>query len=274
MLLTLRSLTEIVYATDAGDPLVANVASSPAGAAGVPVTVSGTLAVVIAAEPTGFATAPTIGDAVGTGATSTTVPAGGYAGDKPNTSASGNTLSPVLDTPPEYDLDLDLIFQTLVARITRLPGSLVRPRWQPTVGKVPTPDPGTDWCAIGITTIDPDANPYIEHFGDGLGSDEYVRHEQIALFATFYGAHAAHYAMLLRDGLAVPQNSENLLGYGIRVVSCDRARSAPELYNQQWVRRYDMGVTFRRKVARTYRILNIIDAPVELISDDIGIIGA
>ena len=150
-----------------------------------------------------------------------------------NTSATGDVLSPVLDTPPEYDDDLDALFQPIVAQITGLDGSLVRPRWQPTVGKVPTPNPGTDWCAIGVTTITPDANPYIEH-----------------------------------------QGGEKLLDYGIRVVSCNHARAVPEFYNQQWVRRYDIGVTFRRKVSRTYRILNIIDAPVELISDDIGIIGA
>lgn len=191
-----------------------------------------------------------------------------------NTSATGDVLSPVLDTPPEYDDDLDALFQPIVAQITGLDGSLVRPRWQPTVGKVPTPNPGTDWCAIGVTTITPDANPYIEHQGGDLGADNYARHEQIELFATFYGACAAHYAMLLRDGLAIPQNSEKLLDYGIRVVSCNHARAVPEFYNQQWVRRYDIGVTFRRKVSRTYRILNIIDAPVELISDDIGIIGA
>ncbi|WP_458259525.1 phage neck terminator protein, partial [Burkholderia cenocepacia] len=32
---------------------------------------------------------------------------------------------------------------------------------------------------------------------------------------------------------------------------------APDLVNQQWVRRYDMTVKLRRKVTRTYAVLNL-----------------
>jgi len=42
--------------------------------------------------------------------------------------------------------------------------------------------------------------------------------------------------------------------------------------NQQWIKRYDIGVVLRRQVKRSYGILNILSANPTLISDEIGII--
>ncbi len=188
----------------------------------------------------------------------------------PNTSATGGYLAPVAASPPLEDADLDAQFQQAVAGITGLPGQNVRPRWQPTNPK--QPEPSVNWCAIGVMDITPDAGPYLKHIGAGQGQDDLNRHEQIELACTFYGPQAQRYAAALRDGLALPQNIEALNQVGIAFVECQPFRPVPELVNQQWIRRYDMALTFRRQVKRTYGVLNVLSADAVLISDAIGII--
>lgn len=39
------------------------------------------------------------------------------------------------------------------------------------------------------------------------------------------------------------------------------------MVNQQWVRRYDMTVTLRRKITRTYLVLNLKSATVATTTD-------
>lgn len=177
-------------------------------------------------------------------------------------------MSPVAASPPLEDADLDSQFQEAVAGITSLPGSLVRPRWQPNTPK--QPEPSVNWCAIGVMDVIPDDGPFIQHVSAGNGSDDYIRHEQINLACTFYGPGAQLNASALRDGFAIPQNMEALNGVGIYFVECGPLRPAPELVNQQWIRRYDLMVRFRRQVKRTYGVLNVFSANVELISDEIG----
>jgi hypothetical protein len=36
----------------------------------------------------------------------------------------------------------------------------------------------------------------------------------------------------------------------------------PELINNQWVRRYDLHITLRRKIIRSYGINSLLSAPV------------
>lgn len=188
----------------------------------------------------------------------------------PNNSATGGYLSPAVASPPLEDADLDAQFQKAVVGITGLPGKYVRPRWQPTVPK--QPEPSVNWCAIGVTAIAPDDGAYIKHFGTGDGHDDYVRHEDIELACSFYGPQAQRYATYLRDGLAIPQNVEQLKLGGIAWVECEALRAAPEFINQQWVKRYDLTARFRRQVKRTYGVLNIVSANPVLISDEIGVI--
>ena len=187
-----------------------------------------------------------------------------------NTSATGGYLSPLVVSPPQEDTDLDLLFQGAIAGISGLAGNLVRPRWQPTIPVVP--EANINWCALSVTVEESQDFPYIEHVGAGNGSDTFIRHEDIELFCTFYGPNAQQKAALLRDGFYIPQNLEALNLAGIGFVEADSIRAAPELFNQQWVKRYDLTLRFRRKVQRTYPVLNILSATPEIISDDIGII--
>lgn len=185
-----------------------------------------------------------------------------------NTTATGGYLSPLVQSPPLEDSGLDAFFQQMVAGITGLPGNMVRPRWQPYVPK--QPEPSIDWCAIGITIIEPDAGPYIVHDGAanaGLGLDHMQRHESIDLACTFYGPQAATYAAIFRDGIALPPNTDILRQNGMGLVECGEFRAVPDIVNQQWIRRYDIVPRFRRQVLRDYPVLNIVSVPDQITAD-------
>lgn len=185
-------------------------------------------------------------------------------------SSTGGYLQPGALSPPIGDASLEAIFQAAITGITGLPGNMIRPMWQPSPPKMP--EPSVTWAAMGIAATTPDAGPYIEHQPGGSGTDSYQRHEDIELFCTFYGPQGQSYASAFRDGLAIPQNNEALGLQGVSWVECGPLRSAPELFNQQWIRRYDLTIRFRRQVKRTYQVLNILSSSDVLVSDTIGTI--
>lgn len=185
-----------------------------------------------------------------------------------NTSATGGYLQPVYETPPDTDNALDAIFQRAVVGITGLEGKYVRPRWQ---GVTPVvPERSVDWCSMSVELIRQDDSPYIEHKSPDEGADEYVRHEDIVFLSTFYGENAMRYATKLKDGLTIPQNLETLKTDGIAFIDSEPLRSVPELFNQQWIKRYDLRCRFRRKVTRVYPILNLLAVEVEVYKDVLG----
>jgi len=173
-------------------------------------------------------------------------------------SSTGGYLLPAVTSPPLEDAALDAIFQQMVVGITALPGNMVRPRWQPNPPK--QPEPITNWCALGVTTQELDAGPAIVHNPTGNGTDTYIRHQQIDVLCSFYGPNAKQYAQQLEDGLAIPQNLEQLKLSDMNCIETGQIRAAPDLINEQWIRRYDMAIVFRRKITRTYQVLNILTA--------------
>jgi hypothetical protein len=179
-----------------------------------------------------------------------------------NSSATGGYLTPASSPAPTEDDALDAVFQKAIAGITGLPGNMVRPRWQPIPPK--QPEPSVNWCAFGVQTQKPDDGPYIEHIPAGDGKDAYVRHEDIDVLATFYGPGSQANATRLRDGLGISQNIEELKLDGIAFVESGPIRALPELVNQQWIKRRDIALVFRRKTARDYAILNIVAADIDL----------
>ena len=168
-----------------------------------------------------------------------------------NTSVTGSSLLPVGEALPA-DASLEDVLQAHVVGITGLPGALVRPRWQPTVPKMP--EPCETWAAIGISTTDADAGPVLNQ-GAEVGG--YIRHETIQVMVTFYGPHAEQKIKQLRDGMHIRQNNQALLAIKAKVVQCGDIKSVPEQYNMQWVRRYDMTYTLHRRVELTYPISTI-----------------
>ena len=182
-----------------------------------------------------------------------------------NDSSTGGYLSPVAPSSAPFDASLDAVLQQVVVGITGISGSLVRPRWQAVVPK--QPEPGTNWCAIGVSGIEPADYPAEAHDGSGNGSDTQQAWEGLSVLASFYGPDAMANASLLKRGLYVAQNREPLQAAGIDVVDAGTITAAPDLVNQQWIRRYDLPIRLRRKVETRYPILNIASADDLIVTD-------
>lgn len=174
-----------------------------------------------------------------------------------NVSATGGFLAPVGQQQPHGD-DFEDQIQAVVVGITGLPGDLVRPRWQPTPPTQPPAD--VDWAALGITDVDSDWDAVVTHDGAGQGVDRLQRHETVDLLVSFYGPNGRAKAALLRDGLSISQNRETLFLANMGLRSVGRIITAPALVNEQWVARFDVAVSIRRRIDRTYSVLNLLRA--------------
>lgn len=182
-----------------------------------------------------------------------------------NDSATGGYLLPIDATPPEHDVGLDSALQQMVAGLTGLPAVSIRPRWQTTVPK--QPEPSAHWCAMGVTNITSDANPALAHDGAGEGSHTLTRVETIAVLCSFYGPRAMQYAAQFRDGLYITQNHDLLHAHRMALIDAGDVLRAPEFVNQQWIKRYDMTLSLRRRIVRAYPILNLLSAPIDMKTD-------
>jgi hypothetical protein len=174
-----------------------------------------------------------------------------------NTSATGGYLVPS-SPPPAEDDGLEDQIKLMIQGITGFDPNFVRPRWQPTPPKQPPAN--ANWCAFGVTRQDPDTYASIVHDGTGDGTDTAIRHETIEILASFYGPAGQGYAAMLRDGLMIPQNREALYANGMALYDAMEIIAAPDLTNTQWIRRYDLTVRLRRRVERTYPVLNLLSA--------------
>ncbi|WP_079218929.1 hypothetical protein [Herbaspirillum robiniae] len=181
------------------------------------------------------------------------------------TSATGGYLVPAVASPPLEDAELDAQLQKLIVGVSGLAGQMVRPRWQPTVPK--QPEPTVNWCAFGVVRQRNDAGPAIQHEPDGEGQDRYIRHQDLSLLCSFYGPSGKGYAQALADGLTIPQNNEAIGALDMRFIDADDIFGVPELVNQQWIRRYDLNIRLRRKITRTYAVLNLLSAEVSSNAD-------
>lgn len=182
-----------------------------------------------------------------------------------NDSSTGGYVSPVVPSSALFDDALDALLQQAVVGITGLSGSLVRPRWQVVVPK--QPEPSVDWCAIGVTDVTPMDYPAETHDGTGDGSDTQQQWEEFTVLASFYGPNDSSNASLLRRGLYVAQNREALQAAGIDLVEAGKVTTAPDLINQQWIKRRDITLRFRRVVETVYPVLNILSADDTLVTD-------
>jgi hypothetical protein len=138
---------------------------------------------------------------------------------------------------------------------------MVRPRWQATP---PTQPPaGTNWCAIGVAELETEGGlPYVGHNPAGNGSDVLERHEYVPVKASFYGPAGQGFAALLRDCVQVMQNLQPLQQQGLTLAWADsKVITAPDLVNNQWIKRYDFGLTLRREIDLTFPVENLQSAP-------------
>lgn len=187
-----------------------------------------------------------------------------------NTSATGGFIGP--DTSPAVleDPQLTDLLQALVVGITGIAGTLVRPRWQPTPPDQPAAS--VDWCAIGVMRrTNEDGLSYMGHEpGDEEtpATDVMQRHQVLEVLASFYGPNAAALADRLVDGLMVGQNRETLAANDAGLADIDREiLTTSELVNARWIERQDATFRIRRQRRRAYPVLNMADAPFNLVGD-------
>lgn len=181
----------------------------------------------------------------------------------PNDSSTGGYLPPAAD--PLYDDALDDFLHDVVAGVTGLGNTVVRPRWQPE-----PPDLqafGTDWVGFGVTSHRSDTHAFTDFSRTVPGSYFEQRHEVFDLFCSFYGPHADRNAARLRDGLQIAQNREALYLAGMGLVSASDLTSAPELIKERWLNRSDLTVTLRREIRRVYPVLYFLSSAGSIVTD-------
>jgi len=180
-----------------------------------------------------------------------------------NTSATGGYLGPASSSVPVEDDALEDFLQGVVAAITGIDGTLVRPRYQDNPPTLPGPD--ITWAATGVM---PDRRrdtfAVVDHDSTGDGADDLIRHEEIDLLCSFYGPGAGGAATELADGLQIAQNREVLIAAGMDFVGSDGPRRVPEQIKGRWLQRQDLTVTIRREVRRQYPILNLLSVTGDL----------
>lgn len=149
-------------------------------------------------------------------------------------------------------------FQGWFQGLTALPGSMIRPRWQPEPANLPSVT--TDWMAFGITYRDSDTFVVELHFPSGSGYNELRRHEVLTISVSFYGPNADNYSHLLRDGMQVSQNRELLTLNSMGLVETGSVTPMPELIKDKWYYRLDMNIKVRRQIVRQYAVSSLLSA--------------
>lgn len=183
-------------------------------------------------------------------------------------SRSAGYLGPEASPQPLQDDPFTDFLQQLVAGITGIEGSLVRPRWQ---SEPPNqPDINVDWAAVGVTDTQADPYPYMRHVSDGDGHDELIRHESFTLFTSFYGPNGERNATYLREGIFVDQNRAELRRNGMALQETGGFTRLPELFRQRFRSRIDMNVIFRREIRLNYAVRNLVSAKGTIIGNDAG----
>lgn len=168
-----------------------------------------------------------------------------------NTSATGGILTPTLN--PTEGVSLRRFIGTMLAGVTGINPTLVRPLWQSTPPATPNHD--VDWIAFGVDSIKQDASPYYGETKSGDGSYS-IRHEDIAVKLIAYGPNCQHTLSIIRDGLCLSQNRETLFLNGMGFADMEDIVHAPELINNCWYDRCDSSIVLRREIKRLYNILS------------------
>jgi len=165
-------------------------------------------------------------------------------------------ILPSISTVPPNKLTVTQFIQTVFVGISGLPGSMVRPKWQPQPPK--QPDLEVSWMALGISNAVPDANSYI-----GTKVDETVesqRHETLEISCAIYGPYCLEIYELLRDGFQIQQNRIELQNANMGFVQITNGRKIPDLVNERWIERIETSVFLRREIQRIYPIPTIISS--------------
>lgn len=158
--------------------------------------------------------------------------------------------------PPLVGQPFDDFLEQVVAAITGLDPTLVRPRFQNEPPNLP--DFGTDWAAVGVLRYDPVGYPAARHDPNGNGSDWQQDTEYLDFLCSFYGPNCDLNSRQLRSGLFVAQNREALYLNGVGLVDVGNRLRVPAYLKERWTDKYDVNVRLVRVVLQAYPVLNLL----------------
>lgn len=180
-----------------------------------------------------------------------------------NDSSTGGYLSPIQSTPPTEDSALEDFLHTMIAGITGLDAQFVWPL--PTTSEPPAPS--VNWCGFTVISFEADSNTALQQLSADDTGLRCIRQEAIEVRCQFYGPNAGQNACVLRDGLYVSQNGEQLQIHDFGLIDTSGITAAPDVVNQQVRRRYDVSVRLCRKVTRSYRVMSLVSAQTSVATE-------
>lgn len=154
------------------------------------------------------------------------------------------------------DLNLTQFIQTVIVGVSDLDGTMVRPKWQ--VAPPKQPDIDQNWIGFGVDLLTPDTYQFLGM--DGAGVTTTQRQEGVEVGLSIYGPSGLEIAGLIIDGLQIPQNLEALRAANMGFQESSQPRQVPDLVNERWIARVELGLKFRRQITRTYPIVSILSA--------------
>jgi hypothetical protein len=155
-----------------------------------------------------------------------------------------------------YGDALEDFFHGVIAGITGLVGSLVRPKYQDAPPTEPQLD--VDWVAFRAYVHATPWSAFREQLSDGATVVE--GEEVVEVLLSFWGPNYQETERRWRDGLQVPQNRDELFAAGVALVGFADPVVVPLLVKERWVKHADVRATFRRWASRTYQVRTLASA--------------
>lgn len=165
-------------------------------------------------------------------------------------------LLPTSTDPLPGGLSLEDFIQSIIVGISGYSGTLVRPKWQESPPKQPSPS--TNWIAFGINLLNPDANAYTGLTPGNV--DILQRNQAIEVGLSFYGPNAMVNIRAFQDGFQIQQNLEAMRLAQMGFTGFSQAMQVPDLLNERWVQRWETTLVLTGQVQRVYPILSFASA--------------
>lgn len=156
----------------------------------------------------------------------------------------------------------------LVATVTQIPATLVRPRWQ----RLPPQQPpaNVDWASVGVTRRAAQGYSHQEiTFLPGTTTQALLERRWAALecLVSFYGPNSEDLSEQFRDSVLLVQNLAGIYAYGIKVTGVGDITSVPDLTNYQWIDHVDVPFDLVREFDRYFPMQSLVEANGTLVSD-------
>lgn len=188
-------------------------------------------------------------------------------------SSTGGYLTPAAPAPPYGDELEDILHDVICGVIGYTSDAnvqLVRPRWQHEPPNIPD-DFSTNWVSFGYSDAKKDWDRYEQHDPSFYGDDGATitqQDEAFTVLLSFYGPGAKALQSQFEDGIKLSQNREAIDALGIKLMGMGDAFNIPALLKQTWVKRVDQRLYMRRRIVRTYPVLNIASASVRSLDNE------